>query len=178
MQCRWLCAVALATVTSAATAQQDSQNELEQLRRRVEQLETQQTPARNTASNAFNPDVSVILQGTAARSSRNPDDYQITGFAPTVGEVAPPRRGLSLGESELVIASNIDPYFRGQLVASLTPDDTVEVEEAFFQTLALGKGFTIKGGRYMPPVKPGYRIEMRAESLREYGFPAGAAWRS
>jgi len=37
---------------------------------------------------------------------------------------------------------------------------------------------TIKGGRYMPPVKPGYSIEMRAESLREYGFPAGAAWRS
>ena len=36
---------------------------------------------------------------------------------------------------------------------------------------------TIKGGRYMPPVKPGYSIEMKAESLREYAFPGGAAWR-
>jgi L-fuconate dehydratase len=37
---------------------------------------------------------------------------------------------------------------------------------------------TIKGGRYMPPVNPGYSIEMKAESLREYEFPGGAAWRS
>jgi L-fuconate dehydratase len=37
---------------------------------------------------------------------------------------------------------------------------------------------TIKSGRYMPPVKPGYSIEMKAESLREYAFPEGAAWRS
>ena len=50
----------------------------------------------------------------------------------------PPRRGFSLGESELVISSNIDPYFRGQLVAAFTPDNQLEVEEAFFQTLALG----------------------------------------
>jgi len=35
---------------------------------------------------------------------------------------------------------------------------------------------TIKGGRYMPPTKPGYSIEMKAQSLREYGYPDGAAW--
>src|SRR5438477_148142 len=37
---------------------------------------------------------------------------------------------------------------------------------------------TIKGGRYMPPVKPGYSIEMKAESLRAYAFPGGGAWLS
>ncbi len=37
---------------------------------------------------------------------------------------------------------------------------------------------TVKGGRYMPPVKPGYSIEMKVESLREYAFPGGAVWRS
>jgi L-fuconate dehydratase len=36
----------------------------------------------------------------------------------------------------------------------------------------------IKGGRYMPPVRPGYSIEMKAASLREYAFPDGLAWRS
>jgi L-fuconate dehydratase len=35
---------------------------------------------------------------------------------------------------------------------------------------------TIRGGRYMPPTKPGYSIEMRPESLREYAYPNGAAW--
>src|SRR3954469_610682 len=149
MEWNWLCAVALATVTSAAAAQQDAQNELEQLKKRVEELE-KRAPAAGT--NAFNPDISVILQGTVARSSQDPNDYQITGFAPTGGEVAPPRRGFSLGESEFIVASNIDPYFRGQLVTAFTPDNTVDVEEAFFQTLALGRGFTIKGGRFLSSV--------------------------
>jgi L-fuconate dehydratase len=35
---------------------------------------------------------------------------------------------------------------------------------------------TIRGGRYMPPTKPGYSIEMKPDSLREYAFPSGGAW--
>jgi L-fuconate dehydratase len=35
----------------------------------------------------------------------------------------------------------------------------------------------IRNGRYMPPQRPGYSIEMHAASLDKYGFPAGAAWR-
>jgi L-fuconate dehydratase len=35
----------------------------------------------------------------------------------------------------------------------------------------------IRSGRYMPPRQPGYSITMRPESLREYAFPDGAAWR-
>ena len=171
MQCKWLCAVALATVTSAALAQ----SELEQLKRRVEELEKQQAPARGTGTNAFNPDVSLILQGTAARSSENPNDYQITGFAPAsipaAGDVAPPRRGFSLGESELVVSSNIDPYFRGQLVAALTPDDTVEVEEAFFQTLALGNGFTVKGGRFLSSIGYQNGIHQHAWDFQDAPLP-------
>ena len=34
----------------------------------------------------------------------------------------------------------------------------------------------IRDGRYMPPTAPGYSIEMKAESLRTYAFPGGAAW--
>ena len=36
----------------------------------------------------------------------------------------------------------------------------------------------IKNGRYMPPASPGYSITMKAESLDEYEFPNGPAWRS
>jgi len=35
---------------------------------------------------------------------------------------------------------------------------------------------TIRGGCYMPPAKPGYSVQMKPESLREYEFPGGAAW--
>jgi len=34
----------------------------------------------------------------------------------------------------------------------------------------------IRNGRYMPPRKPGYSIEMRAETLRRYEFPHGEEW--
>ncbi|MGH8667952.1 MAG: hypothetical protein ACREUN_14230, partial [Burkholderiales bacterium] len=110
------------------------------------------------SESAFNPGISLILQGTAARSSRDPQSYQISGFAPSGGEVGPAPRGFGLGESELVISGNIDPYFRGHLVAALTSEDELEVEEAFFQTLGLGRGFTLKGGRFLSGI--GYQNEL------------------
>src|SRR5690242_17123283 len=93
-------------------------------------------PASPAASaSAFNPAISLILQGTYARTSQDPTRFAITGFVPSGGEVAPPRRSFGLGESELFITASIDPYFRGGLVAALTPDNDLDVEEAFFQTL-------------------------------------------
>ena len=110
------------------------------------------------AGNAFNPSFSLILQGTASRSTQDPDNYRISGFAPSGGEVGPAPRGMNLGESELIVGASIDPYFRGQLVAALTPTNEIEVEEAFFQTLALGHGLTLKGGRFLSAI--GYQNEI------------------
>jgi len=36
---------------------------------------------------------------------------------------------------------------------------------------------TIRAGRYLPPRRPGYSVTMKPESLREYAFPSGPAWR-
>lgn len=36
----------------------------------------------------------------------------------------------------------------------------------------------MKAGRYMPPLDPGYSIEMKPESLDYYEFPNGAAWKN
>lgn len=116
------------------------------------------TGPRSAGESAFNPGISLILQGTAARSSQDPDSYRIGGFAPAGGEVGPAPRGFGLGESELIVSANVDPYFRGQLVAALTPENEVEVEEAFFQTLALGHGLTLKGGRFLSGI--GYLNEI------------------
>jgi hypothetical protein len=147
------CATALAVAAVVAHAQQP--DEVKKLQQRVDRLEAQ---SRGQGQAGFNPEISLILQGTAASIKQDPQTYQITGFAPSGGEVGPPRRGFSLAESELAVAGNIDPYFRGQLVAALTPEDEVEVEEAFFQTLALGRGFTLKGGRYLSGI--GYQNEI------------------
>jgi L-fuconate dehydratase len=34
----------------------------------------------------------------------------------------------------------------------------------------------IKDGRYMPPERPGYSIEMYPESLETFEFSTGSAW--
>jgi hypothetical protein len=110
------------------------------------------------AQNAFNPAISLILQGTYARTSQDPNNFAISGFIPSGGEVRPPPRSFGLGESELVFTANVDPYFRGALVASLAPDNAVSVEEAYFQTTALPQGFTLKGGRFLSGI--GYQNEI------------------
>jgi hypothetical protein len=101
-----------------------------------------------SGENAFNPAVSLILQGAYARTSQDPNSYRINGFVPSGGEVGPPKRSFGLGETELALAANIDPYFRGIAIASLAPEGGVDVEEAYFQTLALPQGFSVKGGRF------------------------------
>ena len=36
---------------------------------------------------------------------------------------------------------------------------------------------TMRNGRYLPPTRPGYSIEMKPESLAQYEFPNGPAWK-
>ena len=105
--------------------------------------------ANRSGENAFNPALSLILQGTYARTSQDPNRYQITGFAPSGGEVGPPKRSFGLGETELNLSANIDPYFRGVAIASLAPEGGIGIEEAYFQTLALPQGLIVKGGRFL-----------------------------
>jgi len=121
-----------------------------------------QANTRPTSEAAFNPAVSVILNGVYANLSQDPARYQITGFAPTGGDVGPGKRGFSLGESEIAFAANVDHYFRGTLIATVQPDDTIAVEEGYIQTLGLSKGFTLKAGRFYSSV--GYQNEIHAHA--------------
>jgi hypothetical protein len=105
-----------------------------------------QPPARNAT--AFNPAISLILAGSYTDTSQDPETWRIAGFIPGGGEIGPGERSFNLGESEMTLSANVDPYFSAQMTAALTPENEVEVEEAFFRTLALPGGFTAKGGRF------------------------------
>jgi len=111
---------------------------------------------------AFNPGISLILNGTYANLSQDPTGFKINGFVPTLGEVGPPNRGLSLGESELTFSGSIDPYFRGTAIVALTPENEAEIEEAYVQTLGLSYGFIAKAGRFFSGV--GYLNEIHAHA--------------
>ena len=106
-------------------------------------------PSPAGGANAFNPEISLILSGGYTRTQSDPATYRITGFQLPAGSAAGPgSRGFSLGESELRLSANIDPYLRGVANLSLSPDNTLSVEEAFVQTTSLGNGLTFKAGRF------------------------------
>src|SRR5713226_7944460 len=111
-----------------------------------------QTGGASTGENAFNPGVSLVLNGIYGNLSQDPAGFKINGFVPTMGEVGPPNRGLSLGESELAVSSNIDPYFRGTVIVAFTPENEADIEEAYVQTLGLSYGLTAKAGRFFSGV--------------------------
>ncbi len=113
-------------------------------------------------STAFNPAISLILAGNYANLSNNPDDYAIQGFIPGGDEIGPGSRSFNLGESELTIASSIDPYFMGNLTAAISGDNEISVEEAYFRTTALPYGATIKGGQFFSSL--GYLNDIHAHA--------------
>lgn len=121
-----------------------------------------QANTRPASEAAFNPGISVILNGVYANLSQDPGRFQITGFVPTLGDVSPGNRGFNLGESEIAISANADHYFRGTLIASLQPNDSIGVEEANIQSLGLSNGFTLKAGRFLSSV--GYLNEIHAHA--------------
>jgi hypothetical protein len=122
-----------------------------------------QATNRPQAENALNPGISAILNGVYANLKQDPNNFKINGFVPTMGDVGPGKRGVSLGESELGFSANIDHMFRGTLIASISPDNSsIGVEEGYIQTLALSNGFSIKAGRFFSGV--GYQNQVHAHA--------------
>jgi hypothetical protein len=106
-----------------------------------------------SSGNGFNPALSLILSGLATRTSRDPANDRISGFAlPPDAEVGPGTRGFSLGESELGLSANVDPWFSGFAAISFARDNSASVEEAYVQTTSLGHGLTVKAGRYLSSI--------------------------
>jgi hypothetical protein len=126
-------------------------------------------PAPRTASaNAMNPGVSVVLNGNYVAMSRDPAAARIPGF-PLSDDAQLPPRGFSLGESEVTLAANVDPYLTANLTASFSPDNELSVEEAYVQTTALPGGLTLRGGRFFSAI--GYLNERHAHNWSFIDMP-------
>lgn len=107
---------------------------------------------REAQANDFNPEMSLILSGNYAR--RAGGEHHVTGFL--AGGHDHGSRGFNLDHTELTLGANIDPTLRGYANIAFA-DEEVEVEEAWFQTLALGHGLSVKGGRFLSGI--GYANE-------------------
>lgn len=135
---------------------EEMKSRLDAMQKRLQQLEqadrneTGVTPPQNTSrqdANAFNPQISVILNGGYRAFSLDPATFAVPGFA--TGDAAGlGDRGLGINESELNFAANVDNLFYASSTLSLAPAGGVAVEEAYLQTLALPGGMTAKAGRF------------------------------
>lgn len=101
-------------------------------------------------ANTFNPAISAVLQGSINSYSRDPDDYALSGFQ-LGDEAGLSAEGLTLDETELTLSANVDHLFYGETTLSFSDDASgseVEIEEAFFDALAMPGGTSLRVGRF------------------------------
>jgi hypothetical protein len=111
---------------------------------------TPQGDAGGSSASAFNPAISIILNGSYSHHSLDPAAYARSGF-PLAGEGRPSANGFSLGESEVSFAANIDDKFYGQLTATVESEDGEDhlgIEEAYIDSTALPDGLSLRLGRF------------------------------
>ncbi|HUS25321.1 MAG TPA: hypothetical protein VM369_10260 [Candidatus Binatia bacterium] len=110
----------------------------------------------------FNPKISLILDSQyAARSVPDSVPAGIGGFLPG-GESEFGPRSFSLGETELVLESNVDDQWHGWTTIALAPEGGVGIEEAYVNTLALPAGLALKLGRFKSEI--GYQNHVHAHA--------------
>jgi hypothetical protein len=117
---------------------------------------------------AFNPAISAVLQGAYINLSQDPGKYAIAGFAPS-GEIGPGPRSFSIAESELTLSASVDHLFAAALTFSLTPENTVSVEEAYGIATSLPYGLAPKFGRFFSGI--GYLNEQHQHVWDFYDAP-------
>jgi hypothetical protein len=168
-----VCLSALAPLAAHAQSAADIQSlrdELRQMREQYEarikaleaKLEAAQSQGRSPAQPQAQAQVPVQPQQAAAPVAATPAPSSGTGFNPQLSLILSglytntsrpsPDRGFSIGESELGLSANIDPWFSGFAAISFAPDDTASVEEAYIQTTSLGNGLTVKAGRFFSSI--------------------------
>jgi len=117
---------------------------------------------------AFNPAISAVLQGAYANLSQDPKKYALAGFAPS-GDIVPAPRSFSIAESELALSASVDDKFYGNLIFSLTPENTVSVEEAYGVYTAAPWGIAPKFGRFLSSI--GYLNDQHQHAWDFYDAP-------
>jgi len=155
---------------------QEYEGRIQSLEKRLEQAEQQQSAPSATVAkpadtrgqvasgNAFNPAISIILDGVYYDDNRNGEGNELLesldGIAHAHDHEADEehahshggaKQGFNLRDVELAVSASVDPYFdaRAQIVFS---EDSVEVEEAYFLTRNLPAGLQLKGGKFLSDI--------------------------
>ncbi|MFV8835347.1 zinc-regulated TonB-dependent outer membrane receptor [Aquisalimonas sp. APHAB1-3] len=108
------------------------------------------------AGTAFNPSISVILDGvytnTFSGEVDDPGGFE-GGHSHGHGhDHGGGGDGFQLRETEFAFEASVDPYFDAFAMLVVEGTDTVDLEEAYFTTSSLPWGLQIKGGRFLSDI--------------------------
>ncbi|UHD14960.1 TonB-dependent receptor [Thiocapsa bogorovii] len=120
------------------------------------------------SGNAFNPQISVFLDGNYYHDGIDGEGATLVGLAYQPSRGVPhsdeadhgdeehgghlhglTENGFNFREAEIAFSATVDPYFDASLFLSIDGDGTVELEEGFFQTRSLPAGLRVKGGKFL-----------------------------
>ena len=102
------------------------------------------TPAPR-AFQSLNPDISVIVDGTAGYGNR--PSYSTAGDDPVLkGGSSDRPAGFTLQELEVAFQAVVDPFFRADVFLTIPNLEKLEVEEAVITTTSLPAGFQVRAG--------------------------------
>ncbi|MFP4131250.1 hypothetical protein [Thiohalospira sp.] len=114
------------------------------------------------AGTAFNPEISVILDGVYYNDSADGEGSDLVGEVDGIHAAhghdhdhghahdhGGPARGFSLRETEVALSGSIDPYFDAFTYLTVSEGGGVELEEAYLTTRRLPAGLTVKAGRFL-----------------------------
>jgi outer membrane receptor protein involved in Fe transport len=166
----------------------DYEQRIQQLEQRLEQAEantakaqetaqkaaqqpsaTEPKPAKGlgaiTSGNAFNPQISVILDGNYYHDNQDGAGTEMLGAVDGIGHAhghdhddghghahGGADQGFNFSSAELAVSATVDPYFDAMAMLAIDGDGEVDLEEAWFQTRGLPHGFKIKGGKFLSDI--------------------------
>lgn len=140
---------------------QDLKQQLQELKTKIAKIEDDAKKDKASSkpftfgSNAFNPQIGVVLNGQYINSTNNNRHNQINGFTLGDASAEPQNKGFSLGETEISFASNVDNFFRAAVNLSVEDhhgSNSIEVENAYVQTIALPYSLNLKMGRFFADI--------------------------
>ncbi|QOC22511.1 TonB-dependent receptor [Wenzhouxiangella sp. AB-CW3] len=107
-----------------------------------------------TSGTAFNPAISVILDGYYAHFSDHLDDpagFDSGHSHAHGGHGHGIEEGFNLREAEVTFTGSVDPYFDMMVMAAIS-DHGIELEEAYITTRSLPQGLQVKAGKFFSDV--------------------------
>jgi hypothetical protein len=113
-----------------------------------------------SAGSAFNPQLSVILNGVYYSDNQGGNGAGMAGDVAGIfhghghdgHDHGGLEQGFNLQETEIAFSATVDPYFDAATYLAISSDGDVELEEAYLQTRSLPAGLRVKAGKFLSDI--------------------------